>query len=64
MEQSDTTESYICTVCKEIVDMSLVPLTADELKNHISPIMVLPTLDLCPLCGSPVIKVERSDDIW
>lgn len=63
MEQSDTTESYMCTVCKEIIDLSLVPLTADELKKHINPIMTLPTLDLCPLCGSPVVKMERSDYI-
>ena len=63
MEQSVTTESYMCTVCKEIIDLSLVPCTADELKKHINPIMVLPTLDMCPVCGSPVVKMERSDAI-
>ena len=63
MEQSETTESYMCTVCKEIIDLSLVPLTTDELKKNINPIMTLPTLDLCPLCGSPVVKAERSDYI-
>ena len=63
MEQSETTESYMCAVCKEIIDLSLIPLTADELKKHINPIMVLPTLGMCPLCGSPVVKMERSDYI-
>lgn len=63
MEQSEITKSYMCTVCKEIIDMSLVPLTSDELKKHINPIMILPTLDLCPLCGSPVVKMERGDCI-
>lgn len=59
MEQSETTESYMCTVCKEIIDLSLVPLTVAELKKHICPIMTLPALDLCPLCGSPVVKMEE-----
>ena len=63
MEQRETTKSYICTVCKEIIDLSLVSLTTGELKKHINPIITLPTLDLCPLCGSPVIKMERSDYI-
>lgn len=57
MEQSETTKSYMCTVCKEIIDLSLVPLTTDELKKNINPIILL-TLDLCPLCGSPVVETE------